>query len=320
MIGVVGVAVTLPAAVLVVAVGLAGLALAASAAPRFRRPTTGARVLPYLGALGPRRSRLLAPSGTPSGVLAALVHPAVDMLAARLTHLFRDGEAALTERLAAAGADDSTSRFRAEQVTWGLVGVGGAMTLIMLLAATGRAPSVPLVVGLLVSGAAGGVAFRDRALSRAASDRRARAEREFPTFVDMVCIAVTAGESVRASLDLVASEGDGPLAVTVRSALRDARGGAPLADALAHRARTLGVAPFERFVDVVTASVERGLPPADALRALAFDRREEAKRELIEAAGRKQVSMLVPVVALILPVALVFAFYPGVVAIRTMAR
>jgi hypothetical protein len=30
--------------------------------------------------------------------------------------------------------------------------------------------------------------------------------------------------------------------------------------------------------------------------------------------------MLVPVIGLILPVAIVFAFYPGVIAIRTLAR
>ena len=70
----------------------------------------------------------------------------------------------------------------------------------------------------------------------------------------------------------------------------------------------------------VGAAQERGIPLADALRSLAFDLREHDKRELIEVAGKKQISMLVPVVTLILPVAIVFAFYPGVVAIRTLAR
>jgi len=62
------------------------------------------------------------------------------------------------------------------------------------------------------------------------------------------------------------------------------------------------------------------MPLGEALRAMASDVRESEKRDVIEAAGRKQVSMLVPVVGLILPVAIVFAFYPGVVAIRTLAR
>jgi tight adherence protein C len=102
--------------------------------------------------------------------------------------------------------------------------------------------------------------------------------------------------------------------------LRLARGGSTLVEALEARARVLGLGSFDRFVGAVVAAAERGIPVASALRSLAFDLREQDKRELIELAGRKQVSMLVPVIALILPVAIAFAFYPGVVAIRTLAR
>jgi tight adherence protein C len=110
------------------------------------------------------------------------------------------------------------------------------------------------------------------------------------------------------------------LASELRVALRVARGGVPIADALQQRARGLGLPPFDRFVEAVIAAQERGLPLGEALRAMAFDVREDEKREVIEAAGRKQVSMLVPVIGLILPVAIVFAFFPGVIAIRTLAR
>ena len=81
------------------------------------------------------------------------------------------------------------------------------------------------------------------------------------------------------------------------------RGGTPLVAALEQRARVLELPPFDRFVAAVAAAQERGIPLADALRSLAFDLREHDKRELIEVAGRKQISMLVPVVMLILPVA-----------------
>lgn len=135
----------------------------------------------------------------------------------------------------------------------------------------------------------------------------------------MVCVAVTAGESLRGALELVVRDGAGPLAAELRMALRAARGGLTLAAALEQAARRLGLAVFDRFVSAVVAAQERGISLADALRAMAFDVRESEKRDVIEAAGRKQVSMLVPVVGLILPVAIVFAFYPGVVAIRTLA-
>jgi tight adherence protein C len=132
--------------------------------------------------------------------------------------------------------------------------------------------------------------------------------------------AVTAGESLRSALGMVVEVGGGPLGEELRRALRAARGGTPLVVALEERARLLDLAPFDRFVAAIGAAQERGIPLADALRSLAFDLREHDKRELIEVAGKKQISMLVPVVTLILPVAIVFAFYPGVVAIRTLAR
>ena len=84
------------------------------------------------------------------------------------------------------------------------------------------------------------------------------------------------------------------------------------------RADALGEPAFERFVRAVVAASERGVAVGDALRAMAEDARDAQRVTLLEAAGRKQVTMLVPVVALILPVALIFAFFPGVIAIRNL--
>ena len=212
------------------------------------------------------------------------------------------------------------SGFRAEQATWAVAGFVGGIVLSIGLTATGRDVSPVAALVVATAFAAIGIVGRDRSLTRAVEARRDRAQSEFPTVVDMVCLAVTAGESLRGALELVATAGSGPLASELRMALRITRGGVPLAEALQARATQFGLPAFDRFVSAVIAAQERGLPLAEALRAMAFDVRESEKRDVIEAAGRKQVSMLVPVVGLILPVAVVFAFYPGVVAIKTLAR
>jgi tight adherence protein C len=253
------------------------------------------------------------------GIVTAF-RPILDDLGGRLQRLLGDDGQDLAARLGAADSSLTPTGFRSEQATWGLAGFVAGITLGVVLTVAGRgvSPLVALIVALAF--AAVGVVARDRSLSRAVEKRRLLARTEFPTVVDLVCLAVTAGESLRGALDLVAGSGRGPLAAELRLALRVARGGVPLADALKARARVLGLAPFDRFVGAVIAAQDRGMPLADALRAMAFDVREAEKREVIEAAGRKQVSMLVPVIALILPVAVVFAFYPGVIAIRTLAR
>jgi tight adherence protein C len=307
-------------AILVVGIGLLGIATMVSCLPRFRRPTLVDRLAPYLGALGPRRSRLLnAERAGGHGVMAAL-QPLLEDLGGRLQRLFGDDGRDLPGRLAAADSSLTTSGFRAEQATWALAGFIGGLVLSVALTITGRnvSPVAALVVAVAFS--AIGIVARDRSLTRAVEARRDRAQSEFPTVVDMVCLAVTAGESLRGALELVATAGSGPLASELRMALRISRGGVPLTEALQGRAAQFGLPAFDRFVSAVIAAQERGLPLADALRAMAFDTRESEKRDVIEAAGRKQVSMLVPVVGLILPVAVVFAFYPGVVAIKTLAR
>ena len=307
-------------AIIVVGVGLLGVTVLISCLPRFRRPSLVARLAPYLGALGPRRSSLLSIVGTPRRGAAAAFQPVLEDLGARLQRLFGDDGRDLPARLAAAGSDLTPSGFRAEQATWGVGGFIGGVVLTLGLAASGR--TISPVAALLVAVAFGaiGIVGRDRSLTRAIDARRDRARSEFPTVVDMVCLAVTAGESLRGALELVATAGSGPLAYEIRAALRISRGGVPLADALEGRAKQLGLPPFDRFVGAVVAAQERGMPLGEALRAMAFDVRESEKRDVIEAAGRKQVSMLVPVVGLILPVAILFAFFPGVVAIRTLAR
>lgn len=44
--------------------------------------------------------------------------------------------------------------------------------------------------------------------------------------------------------------------------------------------------------------------------------REDAKRALIEQAGKKEISMMLPLVFLILPLSVVFAVFPGVLILR----
>lgn len=303
--------------VFVVLLGLCGVVVIVSSLPRFRRATLGRRLVPYLGALGPQRSSLLDGTAPSPGLWSAL-DPLRDALARRLHRVFDDG-VELPGRLAAAGLTMDASAFRGRQVTWGLGGLAGGLAFGLVLVA-GRSSSPALAGGLALVGAIGGVVACDRDLTRRTERRRTEIRLALPTVVDLLCLAVTAGESLRTALGMTADAVAGPLGDEMRAALRTARMGQPLIAALEARARPVGLPELDRLVGAIAAAHERGLPLADVLRALAFDLREFERRGLIEIAGRKQVSMLVPVVVLILPVALVFAFYPGVVAIRTLAR
>ena len=70
------------------------------------------------------------------------------------------------------------------------------------------------------------------------------------------------------------------------------------------------------FVEGIAVAIERGTPLSDVLRAQAQDVRDNAKRELMETAGKKEIAMLAPVVFFILPLTVIFAVFPGLSLMR----
>ena len=83
----------------------------------------------------------------------------------------------------------------------------------------------------------------------------------------------------------------------------------------AYAARS-GLPAVSRFAEGVAIAVERGTPLAEVLHAQAGDVREASRRALIESGARREVLMMVPVVFLVLPTVVIFAFWPGIVGLR----
>ena len=108
----------------------------------------------------------------------------------------------------------------------------------------------------------------------------------------------------------------GSLGDELGSVLADIRTGRPVPEAFDALAARTGVASLARFAEGLAVAVERGTPLVDVLHAQTADVREASRRALVEAGGRKEILMLLPVVFLVLPVTVVFAFYPGLVGLR----
>jgi tight adherence protein C len=298
-----------------------GVLIAIRAAPPLRPVRLADRIAPYLGDT-PRPSRLLArPSATsaPFVVARRLFGP---MLAdvVRLLDRTVGGAPSVRRRLGGLRSGLSVEDLRIEQVVWGALGMLGCG---LLVAAAGLAHGGvnPVLVGAAaLAGAVLGTLGRDWELSRQLQRREAAMLAEFPVLADLLALAVVAGEAPQDALARVCRLTRGELARDLEAALARSRTGVPLTTALTEVAEQTTLEPFARFVQGIVVGIERGTPLADVLRAQAVDVREIGKRALLDAGGRKEISMMVPVVFMILPVTVLFALYPGLLTLTSLAH
>lgn len=285
-----------------------------------RRPSLADRVLPYLRDVPVVRdhaglgfvtapSSSLSPAGAAAGVFGPLLRGAAQGIERVL-----GGATSVQRRLVRADLDLTVHDFRIQQVLWGFGGFAVAAAYSLLKALTD--PGSPIVTVLLcLTAFAGGVLARDNHLSGQAKQRERRIVAEFPTLAELLALAVAAGESPVAALDRVVQRSGGVLSADLARVLADVRTGEPVGVAFDRLAARTGLPLVSRFAQGIAVAVERGTPLAEVLHAQAADVREAGRRELIEVAARREVLMMVPVVFLVLPVTVLFAFWPGVVGL-----
>jgi tight adherence protein C len=287
----------------------AGLLLVAARVAAVRRPRLETRVLPYVRDL-PRLTATRAPSTSATrGVFGPVLLAAADGVERVL-----GGAASVRRRLERAGLATTVPEFRVQQVVWGLVAFALAAAYSLLRALTHPGGALVAVLLCLVAFAAG-VLARDPHLSSQVKQRERRILAEFPTVAELLALAVAAGESPVAALDRVVRRSGGELSADLARVLAEVRTGEPVASAFDRMATTTGLPLVARFAQGIAVAVERGTPRADVLHAHAADVRDAGRRELIEIAARREVAMMVPVVFLVLPVTVLFAFWPGVVGL-----
>jgi tight adherence protein C len=298
------------------AVLAAGLLLVAARIRVIRRPQLALRVLPYVrdlpqvGRTPTLRVASSSPTSAAAGVFGPLIRSAADTVERVL-----GGAGSVRRRLERAGIDKTVHEFRIEQVLWGLVAFAAAAAygVLRMLTAPGSALSSLLVCAIAF---VSGVLARDSWLTSQVRSRERRILAEFPTVAELLALAVAAGESPVSALDRVVRRSGGALSTELARVLADIRTGEPVSTAFDGLASSTGLPLVARFAQGIAVAVERGTPLADVLHAQAADVREAGRRELIETAARKEVFMMVPVVFLVLPITVLFAFWPGVIGLH----
>jgi tight adherence protein C len=300
----------------------AGALLLALSAPPVRPVRLDQRLAPYLRD-APRPSRLLVVDSRAGATFVLAVRkllgpPLVDVV--HLVDRVIGGQGAVRRRLVALDSAQTVDEFRLEQVVWGGVGLAGGVAgsgVLAVAAGSFQPLSALLLAG---AGALGGVLGRDWWLTRQVQRRQRALLTEFPVVAELLALAVTAGEGAAGAIERVCRLTRGELTRDLSGAIGRSRTGVPLVDALAELRDRTGLDPLARFLDGMIIAIERGTPLADVLRAQAADIREAGRRALLEAGGRKEILMLLPVVFLLLPVTVLFALFPGLINITELVQ
>ncbi|WP_127474425.1 type II secretion system F family protein [Microbacterium sulfonylureivorans] len=286
----------------------AGICLLLSLAPRWGAPSLARRIAPYIRDVIDPRGVGIAPIAPADS--AALAWQTMQRRFARVV----GGDESVARRLRQAGSPGDPAAFRGRQLAWALVGLAAGGLLVVGAVLLGRgSPSLALLPPLTAVTAAFAC---DARLTRAARARAARVREELPTVLEFVALCLSAGEGIFDSLRRVSDVGAGELTAELRGVVVAVGTGSPLSEALAKLSDRLQIPALTRAVDQLVAAIDRGAPLAQVLHAQALDAREDAKRDLIERAGRKEIYMLVPLVFLILPLSVLFAVFPGVFMLR----
>jgi tight adherence protein C len=289
-----GSVVVLAAAVGVAAAGATGLVVA----PRRRLAD---KVRPYRAAAGDRTEAVSPSEG-------AAWTPARDASVSR-PHLRLDSPATrarLATQLRAAGfANASVDQFRVRQLaTAGAMAAGGIALGALVL------HSASMTLLLVACGAAVGYTRAPSQLAQRVEARQHRMRLELVTIDQVLAIHVRAGAGPVQAITRIADRGQGDVVDELRAILTSIRSGRAEAEAFRHAAAVTAEPHAARTYRLFALAAEQGADLGTALRALSDDLRDVRRDELRRAATRRRAAMLVPTIAVLAPIMLLFVIAP----------
>ncbi len=181
---------------------------------------------------------------------------------------------------------------------------------IALLGGLTIGASWPVRLVLVGLGLVAGVGRVRGSLERSIEDRRETMKIEVYTVNQLLAMRVRSGAGVIQAVSATVDRGSGEVVAELAEALRLHRSGWRASDAF-RRIAELTPEPFcSRTYRLLASADERGADLASALLALSEDVRETRRESIKRAATKRRAAMLVPTVAVLAPVLILFVAAP----------
>ena len=293
----------------------AGITLLLAELRWFQRRPLAVRLAPYLsgsartgrGAAGAGRAGVLS-----VGSVREVVGPLASSVGGSLARL-AGVEEPLAVRLRRIHSSDDPTSFRVRQLGWAGAGfLGGAAATVVLA----PRPVIGLVV-VLGATALGFLLVEQQLAARSAAWQR-RVFLELPVVAEQLGMLISAGYSLGAALNRIATRGSGAVSQDLRRVTDRIRQGLSEVDALREWAALVQVDGVERLVAVLALNRDAG----DLGRLMSEEARvirRDVHRELIESIERRSQQVWIPVtVATLLP-GVLFMAVPFIEALKVFS-
>lgn len=277
----------------------------------FSRPPLVDRLRPYspAGMAGPgRRNAILSVDS-----FRDVVRPLARSLGERLARLFGVSEELGTRLERIHSADDVTA-FRVRQLGWSVAGFGAGALLAIVL----RPPS-PVALLFILSGPLLGFLVPEQQVAAASDAWRRRLTLELPVVAEQLAMLLSAGYSLGAALNRLASRGSGNVSRDLARVCGRIRQGLTEVEALREWAEVAQVEALHRLLPILGLNREA----ADLGRLISEEARsirKDTQRRLIETAERRAQQVWIPVTVAALVPGVIFLAVPFLEALRLFSN
>jgi tight adherence protein C len=134
---------------------------------------------------------------------------------------------------------------------------------------------------------------------------------ELPELLEMLAVALSAGDSLFAALARVSFKAEGVFATELQKVFLALELGGDMLTEMNALSKRLPQRQVVEFASKVNLGISRGSPLVEMILEQAKTARAEIRNDLLRQAGRNETRMLIPLVFLILPVTVLFAIYPS---------
>lgn len=145
-------------------------------------------------------------------------------------------------------------------------------------------------------------------------------ESDFPAIIEILTLALSAGETPLTAMQRISHRAVGALAHEFATVISDVSRGIPFTDSLDSMGRRVHSLAVRRFIDALVIAINRGAPIIEVLHSHAREARDFQRNRVLGAAAKAEILMMIPVVFLILPISILFALWPSVSNLNLFAQ